>query len=137
MGNGAGNSADSAMYAVNQLPGTNELSSAPPTAVLAPLNSRGVLNEGGQIDWPLGLRILAPEEEGGVRQQIETLFNVAASQTDSGDARVAEELGKALEKLRKLLVRDKERMGLPMAVNRESELFVKKLKAALKSDRGG
>jgi hypothetical protein len=111
----------------------NQLYSVRPTGALNALDSLGVPNEGGQISWPLGLRILAPEEQGGVRQHIEALFQLKTNQAEAADTRIADELGQSLAKLRTLLLRDRERMGLPQAVNRESEIFVQKLKAASKA----
>jgi hypothetical protein len=110
----------------------NELHSGIPDNKPSAFDSLGLPNENGKISWPVGLRILSPEEEGGVRQEIETLIEQIAGQTDTTDARLNEAFDQAVEKLQKLLRRDNERLGLPSAVHRESEVFVQKLKAAIK-----
>jgi hypothetical protein len=98
------------------------------------LAASGVPNDKGQLRWPIGLAILAAPAAAELYDQIDALFQEAASQAASGAVHpaLAEETHKAVKKLRRLLLKDKEeRLGMPLAVYRESERFLNKLDRAV------
>jgi hypothetical protein len=97
------------------------------------LTASGVPHDGGRLRWPVGLRVLAAPETDELRAQAEALFQAAAAQAADGpvNPRLGEELTRSVERLRRLLQRDKdERFALPAAVYDESEQFLAKLKRA-------
>jgi hypothetical protein len=97
------------------------------------LTASGVPNKQGRLLWPMGLRILAAPEAGEMRERIDALFQEAASQAAGGPVSSAliQETNQALEKFRKLLLKDKaERLGMPLAVYNESERFLNRLQNA-------
>jgi hypothetical protein len=86
------------------------------------------------INWPVGLRVLAPTDVGGLRQQVQDLFAAMTLQRASGTAvnpQLAAEARHALDRLQRLVNQDKMKAGLPQAVNQEAERFVAKLRDAL------
>jgi plastocyanin len=94
------------------------------------LTASGVPNDNGQLRWPLGLRILAAPETDELREQIDALFQEAASQTASGSVSspLIEEMRAAVKNFRRLLLKDKaERFGMPLAVYNEAERFLNQL----------
>jgi hypothetical protein len=97
------------------------------------LTAVGVPNEGGRLSWPTGLRVLAAPEMEELRTQTEALFRAAAAQAAAGPVspRTDEELARSVERLRRLLQKDKdEKFALSAAIYEESERFLAKLKRA-------
>jgi hypothetical protein len=104
------------------------------------LTASGVPNESGRLRWPLGLRILAAPQTDELREQIDALFQEAASQIASGSVSspLIHEMQEAVKKLRKLLLKDKaERFGMPLAVYDESERFLNHLAQAVQPHQAG
>jgi hypothetical protein len=87
-----------------------------------------------QMNWPLGLQILAPEENGGPRQRIDGIFQILAVQELSGqvDRDTVTEGKKAVDQLQRRVTRDKDRMGLTVAVHKEAQAFVNNLREVLR-----
>jgi hypothetical protein len=97
------------------------------------LTASGVPNDNGQLRWPLGLRILAARETDELRERIDALLQVAATQAtgDPVSSPVIQEMSEAVKKFRRLLLKDKaERFGMPLAVYNESERFLNQLEHA-------
>jgi hypothetical protein len=97
------------------------------------LTAGGVPNDKGQLRWPIGLAILAAPGVDELCDQIEALFGEAARQAADGSVNpaLAEETRQAVNKLRRLLLKEKaERFGMPLAVYQESERFLNKLNRA-------
>lgn len=115
------------MQSFASLPGSaTDSASAGPAA--------GVPVDGTLMTWPVGLRVLAPTDVGGLRQQVHDLFEALAAQKASGttlNARLAAEANHALDRLQRLVNADKEKAGLPQAVNQEAERFIARLRKAL------
>jgi hypothetical protein len=88
----------------------------------------------------VGLRALGTPEAQRLREQIDALLEEEAGQAASGpaNARLGQELGRAVSDLRKLLLRDREeRFSLPLRAYEDSEDFLAKLEDAGKVLRGG
>jgi hypothetical protein len=99
------------------------------------LTASGVPHEAGWIQWPLGLRILAGTRPDELRDQIDTLFQVAAMEAATGavNPNVSKQLMKNLDEFRRLLLKDKtERFRMSSALYDEAERFLAKLSAAEK-----
>ncbi len=104
------------------------------------LTASGVPNDKGQLRWPIGLAILAAPGADELCEQIEALFEEAASQAAGGSVNpaLAEEVRQAVKNLRRLLLKEKaERFGMPLAVYQESERFLNKLDWAAQLLRSG
>jgi hypothetical protein len=107
------------------------------------LTAVGVPNDFGQPRWPIGLQILATKGADELREQLEALFQVAAVQSTNGpvNPELAQEMGRAVRKFRRMLLKDKtERFGMPRPVYEEAERFLTKLERAekiLRGDLGG
>jgi hypothetical protein len=96
------------------------------------LTALGVPNKDGHLDWPLALRFLRPDEETReLRQQIDTLVQVLASQqaASNPNARYVHQTRIALNKLRSLM--DRERHSLTSGTYKEAERFLDKLEGFL------
>jgi hypothetical protein len=94
----------------------------------------GVVVDGVRMEWPVGLRVLAPTEVGGLRQQVEQLFEAISIQRASGagmNESLTAAVQHALDRLQRLVNQDKNKAGLPLAVNQEAERFVAKLRQTL------
>jgi plastocyanin len=99
------------------------------------LAAAGVPNDGGRLQWPVGLRVVGGAAADGLRQQIDVLFEEESRQTQAGpvNPHLAQELTRSLGALRKLLRRDREeRFGLPLATYEDAERFLDKLDHARK-----
>lgn len=121
-------------YAAEPQPSTEEKS------LRSLLRLSGVPSENGRISWPLGLRILAARETDVLREQIDILFQAAASQAAGGpvNAVLIQEMERAVTTFRRLLLKDKaERFGMPLAVYNESERFLKQLGQATQLLKAG
>jgi hypothetical protein len=97
------------------------------------LTAAGLPTEGGQIVWPLGLRILPGPRAAELRQQIEAIIDLEAEQSAAGsvNARLAQEATSAVDALRKALLRDREeRFSLTATAYEDAEAFLGKLKHA-------
>jgi plastocyanin len=104
------------------------------------LTASGVPNVGGQLIWPVGLRILRGDATHGIRQQIDALFQLEAEQAQTGPVNpgLAQELARSLDALRKFVRRDREeRFSLPLALYEDTELFLAKLDRAQKLFEAG
>jgi plastocyanin len=102
------------------------------------LTAVGLPNEGGQLEWPVGLRALREAED--LRQQIDALVHQASEQAQAGpaNAQLADELGRSRVALRNLLRRDQEeRFSLPLVAYEDAERFLTKLARAEKRLRAG
>src|SRR5207245_762104 len=97
------------------------------------LAALGVPTKGGQVDWPLGLRILPPSEKAGeLRQQLDGLLQLAASHGDSQvNPHLVEASRVAVEELHELL-RSKKSAYLAQHTYNEADRFLEKLADALK-----
>jgi hypothetical protein len=109
-------------------------SSPDETAVSKALTASGVANDHGHLRWPLGLQILGGPESGHqadeLRKQLSALFQEAAEQAAkcSADAKLLQEITRAVERFRKLLTRSRQERGLPpKAVYDEAERFLNRL----------
>jgi plastocyanin len=99
------------------------------------LTASGVPNVGGQLIWPVGLRILRGGATDGIRRQIDALFQLEAEQAQAGavNPNLAQELARSLDALSKFLRRDREeRFSLPLTLYEDAELFLAKLDRAQK-----
>ena len=112
---------------------TASIQSTMPTAVNF-LNAMGVPNQGGQISWPLELRVMGPSEVGELRTQIEGLLQIASTQAARGQVspNVVLAARRAVNRMDVLLLQDKERGGLGMSSFEDSERFLRQLKDGLK-----
>jgi hypothetical protein len=102
-------------------------------ALSAVLRASGVANDLGEVRWPIGLQILGGQGVDELRDQIDAMFQVAAAQSMSGpvNPELAQEMGRAVRKLRQLLLKDKtERFGMPRYVYDEAERFLNKMERA-------
>lgn len=127
----------SASYAPSAQSSMQSIASIPPnlgTGAATETKQGGIVVDGVRMEWPVGLRVLAPTEVGGLRQQVEQLFEAISVQRTSGvginDALTAT-AQHALDRLQRLVNQDKEKAGLPLAVNQEAERFVAKLRQVL------
>lgn len=92
------------------------------------------------LEWPVGLRVVAPEPTEPLRQQIESSLTVLRQQKAAGgtlDAHLAAAAMQALDRLWELVLRDKQEARLPLAVSEEAERFVAKLRGALRKLQQG
>lgn len=97
------------------------------------LTATGVPFDNGRLRWPQGLTILAAPGADQLREQIGALFQVAMTQPvgAAGNAEIAQEMSKAVSKLRRMLLKDKaERHAMPLALYEESERFLNRLSRA-------
>lgn len=104
------------------------------------LTAAGVPNDNGQLRWPLGLRILAAPETDKLREQIDALFEEAASQTAGGpvSSPLIQQTVEAVMTFRRLLLKDKAvRFGMPLTVYNESERFLNQLEYAAQVLKSG
>jgi len=113
---------------------TAELQSWPGEPIVSSLLTIGGLpNDQGRLRWPLGLRILAARETDELRERIDALFQEAVNQAAEGpvSSLLIQEIRQAVYKFRRLLLKDKaERLGMPLAVYKESERFLDQLEHA-------
>ncbi len=104
------------------------------------LTASGVPNDNGSLRWPLGLRVVGGSAADDLRQQVQALFQLAAQQAQAGsiDPALAQELARSVDRLRRLLLRDRdERFSLALTSYEESEHFLAKLDHAQKVLRAG
>jgi hypothetical protein len=97
-------------------------------AVEVILKASGVPNRNGQVDWPLGLRLLRTE---GQRQQLEAQLQLAAEQVTAGgvNPQLLDEIRESVEELREILAADRERrFSLALGTYEDAERFLGKLK---------
>jgi hypothetical protein len=97
------------------------------------LTASGVPTAEGEVVWPLALRVLPDSEAAPLRGQIGALLQTAATQAARGrpNGDIVEELGRATDQLRKLLVRQREeRGGLAATSYDDAERFLDKLGGA-------
>jgi hypothetical protein len=94
------------------------------------LAASGVPNDGGRLQWPVGLRAVGGPAADELRQQIEALLKQEVGQAQSGpvNPQVAKDLARAVDALRKILLRDRdERFSLTPASYEDAERFLAKL----------
>jgi len=99
------------------------------------LTASGVPNEVGRIQWPIGLRILGGKRPKPLRDQIDALFQVAATEAAIGSVHrnVTSQLTRDLDEFRQLLLKDKAERFLMTSRNyEEAEAFLEKLSDAEK-----
>jgi hypothetical protein len=99
------------------------------------LAASGLPNEGGRLQWPVGLRAVGGPAADELREQIEALLKQEAGQAQSGpvNPQVAKDLARAVDALRKLLLRDRdERFSLTPTSYEDAERFLAKLGRAQK-----
>jgi hypothetical protein len=99
------------------------------------LTAAGVPNDGGQLRWPVGLRVVGGPKSDELRQQIEALFQYAAQQTQAGPVspHLVQELSRSVAALRTVLLRDRdERFSLALTTYEDAERFLTKLDHARK-----
>jgi hypothetical protein len=109
--------------------------SAEEKGVATVLAASGIPMDEGRPVWPLALRILPGPEAQALRGQIDSLLEVAAARAARGEPNTAtvEELGKATQHLRKLLLRHREeRGGFASRSYEEAGRFLDKLAGAQK-----
>jgi hypothetical protein len=97
------------------------------------LTAAGVPNDGGRLEWPVGLRVVGGPAGDELRQQIADLLQQGAGQTQAGSAKpqTAQELARSVQALRKLLLRDRdERFSLALTTYQEAERFLDRLDRA-------
>src|SRR5262249_57350101 len=115
--------------------GSTQYSAADLGMVLA---AAGVPNKNGNIDWPLALQILRPDEETReLRRQVETLVQVLANQQAAlyPNPRYIHQTRQAVGKLRSFM--DRERYALSAGSYREADRFLGKLETFLQGlERG-
>jgi hypothetical protein len=115
--------------------GTETQGQPPPEAqgLGVALRAAGVPNDDGQIRWPIGLQAIATPGADEVREQLDALLQLAAYQSLTGpvNPEVAQEMGRAIRKLRRLLLKDEtERFGLSRFAYDEARKFLDKLERA-------
>jgi hypothetical protein len=99
------------------------------------LTAAGVPNDGGQLRWPVGMRVVGGREADELRQQIAALFRYGAEQTQAGPVspHLVQELARSVAALRQLLRRDREeRFSLALTTYEDAERFLAKLDHARK-----
>jgi len=99
------------------------------------LTMSGIPNYGGQLLWPVGLRILRGGATDELRGQIDALFQAAGQQAQTGpvNPNLVQDLARALSTLSKFVRRDREeRFSLPLALYEDAEGFLAKLDHAQK-----
>jgi plastocyanin len=96
------------------------------------LTASGVLNDGGRLKWPLGLRLLGPLDGGPLRDRTEALLRVAVLQAQVGrvNPRLKREVSKAVGKLRARLRALDDRAVLARFTVKEAERFLDRVKKA-------
>lgn len=109
------------------------------------LSAAGVLHDDGKLRWPLGLRILPGDEVAELREQLDSLFRLAATQAEAGriNRNVIEEIGRNVAELRRRLLEDKRtKFAMARATYDDAENYLAKLqraqrlmKAGLETDR--
>jgi hypothetical protein len=119
----AGGSIDSQVFTADAQPSPGE------KCMSSLLTASGVPNDKGQLRWPPRLAILPAPGVDELCEQIESLFAEAARQAAGGpvNAALGEEMPQAVKQLRRLLLKETERFGMPLAVYQESERFLDKL----------
>jgi hypothetical protein len=98
------------------------------------LTALGLPNKDGHLDWPLGLRLLRPDEDvRGLRQQIDALIQVVATSSSAGSTNsgYVPEGQRAVEKLRFLM--ENERHSLSSGTYNEADRFLSKLESSFKN----
>jgi hypothetical protein len=98
------------------------------------LDAMGLPNAGGRLAWPLGLRILPPDEKTVLlRNQIDALLGIAARQAVQGpvNPKLLQEAGKAVKELHGLL-REKKLVFEASFTYNEADRFLDKLAHGLK-----
>lgn len=97
----------------------------------------GLVDERGQIAWPLGLQILPPAlESKALRQRIEGLVRVAAQQTAKGaPIAVGNELSQAIAQLSVSL--EKHRADMPERTGRDAAAFLVRLQSIAPAAQAG
>jgi hypothetical protein len=107
------------------------------------LTAAGVPNDGGRLQWPVGLRVVGGPGGDERRRQVEALLQYGAEQTRSGPVsqHLTGELARAVDALRQLLRRDREeRFSLALTSYEEADRFLAKLDHArklLEAEPGG
>ena len=104
------------------------------------LTAAGVPNDGGRLQWPVGLRVVGGPAGDELRRQIDSLLQYGAGQTQAGpvSANLTQELARSVETLRELLRRDREeRFSLALTAYDEAERFLVKLDHARKMLEAG
>jgi hypothetical protein len=99
------------------------------------LDTLGVPTKDGKVTWPLGLRILPPDEETKtLRLQIDALVQRAAERAAEGrpDSRALEEVRRAVDELRGLLHKKKDAFPAPYTYT-EADRFLTRLVDGLKT----
>jgi hypothetical protein len=105
------------------------------TSLSRVLTAAGVPNDGGRLQWPLGLRVVGGAASAEMRQQIDALFQYGAEEAQAGPVspHVVQELARSVGALRKLLLRDREeRSSLALTTYEDAERFLAKLDHARK-----
>jgi hypothetical protein len=97
------------------------------------LAAAGVVNDKGELAWPLGLRILPNKDAQQLCQQLEAMIRVLAKQTKEGqiNPRLPGEIKDLVGQLEKLLQKDRdERASLTDNMYAEAQRFLTKLWSA-------
>lgn len=97
------------------------------------LDALGLPNSGGHLDWPLGLRVLAPGLEArALRQQTDQLLQTAALASTTGQVnpRVIKETSQTVQRLRRMLSHEGSAC-LASATTAEAQQFLDKLEHVL------
>lgn len=100
------------------------------------LQALGVPNTKGQIQWPLGLRVLSPGgETQHLRQQLDVLAQVLANQATHGQVspQVLKEATRSVNKLRQLLRVSEEQKGMVLFTYNEATQFLDHLTNGLET----
>jgi hypothetical protein len=95
-----------------------------------------IFNDEGEVNWPLGLRILPPVAEiEPLRRDIETYLQVAMEQEDSGkdNGNMVNEAERAITRLQRLLVRRADRLPTSGRTVTEAKRFLRRLKSFAQS----
>src|SRR5262249_27655446 len=125
-------SASTAIY------GANADQSRKTSEMAAILTASGLPNKNGHLNWPLGLRMLRPDDETrDLRRQVDVLIQGLATQQLSSqpNSSYVQQAEHALERLR--LLAERERHSLSSGTYREVERFLAKLDRFLRdADRG-
>jgi hypothetical protein len=98
------------------------------------LDTLGLPNEGGQLAWPLALRVMAPAQEvQQVRAQVDGLLQLAALQAGSSSVApgVLKEMDQAVARLRHFLRTNAD--GLPEATQTDARRFLTRLSRAVRT----
>jgi hypothetical protein len=137
-GGGYGSGAGMGNYGLANLQAGQQAYANPSTTTTNVYDALGVPNNGRQLTWPLGLRILPPAAETeALRRQLDALLpSLGQPRTDGGASSSAlEEANRVVDQLQARLRTQKDGGGMAAHTYTEAERFLQQLKQGLKAIR--